>query len=227
MSEAIKVEFKNIFKIEFLLIFSAIVLSTNIDQYLNKQIEEIIRSPNGLSNMIWIWGALSLVSSLLFPLVQSLMTAQILTGLHVSLSKIFSNYFEMAFIETLRAWGKTFLWCFAFILPGLIVYSYYLMSPFIVMFSKKYADGEVDALEHSKLISKKFWWQLNVWLTVFYLVIPLITSSLLDKYRLYNSHPISALLCSLLETFILFTFHFLVLKSFLKKLIEVENGVTV
>lgn len=212
---------------EFLLIFSAVVISANIDQYLNKQIEEIIRSPSGLSNMIWLWGALSLGSSLFFPLILSLLTAQLLVGLHVSLAKIFSSYFELAFIETLRAWGKTFLWCFVFILPGVVKFTYYQMSPFIVMFSKKYKAGEVDALEHSKLISKKFWLELNIWLTVFYLVVPLITSSLLDKYRRYSTNPISALLCSLLETFFLFSFHYLVLKSFLKKLTEVENGVTV
>ena len=65
--------------------------------------------------------------------------------------------FELAFVETLRAWGKTFLWCFLFIIPGLIKYTYYLMAPFVVLFSRKYAAGEEDALKYSEQLSKKFW----------------------------------------------------------------------
>ena len=174
--------------------------------------------------MIWVWGASSLISSLFFPLLISMLCSYTLSNFFVSKKVLFSEKLELALVETLRAWGKTFLWCFLFIIPGLIKYSYYLMTLFVVLFSKKYAAGEVDALEHSEKISKKFWWRLNLWLTVFYLVIPLALSSSFDEYRLFTTHPLTATLSVLLDSVLVFTFHFLILKQFIKYLNEVENG---
>ncbi len=134
--------------------------------------------------------------------------------------------FELSLIETLRAWGKTFLWCFLFILPGLIKFTYYLMAPFVVLFSKRYAAGEVDALDYSEELSKKFWWRLNLWLTLFYLVIPLALSLVLDEYRLFQIHPLSAVASVLFESVLVFVFHFLILKLFIRYLDEAETTST-
>ena len=205
-----------------MLVFSALMLSTWIDQLLNKHIEAVIQAPSGLSNMIWFWGALSLATSLFFPLLLSLLCCHSLTTLQVGAHQFLKNKFELGFIETLRAWGKTFAWCFVFIIPGLIQYTYYLLAPFVVMFSKKYAAGEVDALEHSKKIAKAFWWQLNLWLTVFYMVIPLAVSALLDERRVFTTHPVTATLCVVMETVLLYAFHFLILKSFLECMSKIE-----
>lgn len=181
-----------------------------------------MQSSTGLSNMIWFWGALSLFSSLMFPLYSSFLCAHTLANLEGNALKYTGRKFELGLIETLRAWGKTFLWCFLFIIPGLIQYTYYLMAPFVVLFSKKYEAGEVDALDYSKRISKKFWHRLNLWLLVFYMVLPLTISSLLDEYLLFRTHPISATFSVLLETFLYFAFHFVVLKLFLRYLNEFE-----
>lgn len=191
---------------------------------LNKQIEIVIQAPTGLSNMIWFWGALSLSTSLFFPLLLSMLCCHSLTTVEVNASRFLKNKFELGLIETLRAWGKTFAWCFVFIIPGLIKYTYYLLAPFVVMFSKKYADGEVDALEHSKTISKAFWWRLNLWLAVFYMVIPLATSALLDEKKVFANHPVTAVMSVLMETVLLYAFHFLILKSFLVCLKKIESG---
>ncbi|MBC7465927.1 MAG: hypothetical protein H7256_08035 [Bdellovibrio sp.] len=222
MSPTADVQFKNTFKPGFLLVFLALLVATLIDQTLNKQIENLIQSQQGLSNSIFVWGALSLISSLLFPLLTSFLCAHTLANFSDKPWSFVSRKFELGLIETLRAWGKTFLWCFAFIIPALFYYVYYLLTPFVVMFSKKYELGEVDALEYSKNISKKFFYRLNFWLAIFYMAIPLAISSLLDEYLLFRTHPWTAMAGILLETFIYFTFHFVVLKLFLRYLNEFE-----
>lgn len=207
-----------------MLIFSAVLAATVADQLLNKQIDNLIRSPQGLSNTIWLWGAVSLISTLFFPLLITLLCSQALASRPRSIQKFISEKFELGLLETLRAWGKTFLWCFVFIIPGLIKYTYYLMVPYVVFFSERYAEGKVDALEYSTLLSKKFWWRLNLWLTLFYLIIPLALSSVLDEYRLFSLHPVSAAWCVLLETILVLSFNYVILKLFFKYLNEVEHG---
>ena len=224
MNQVAEINFKKILSPSFLLIFLAVLIGTLVDQSLNKQIELVIKSPDGLSNMIWVWGLGSLTSSLFFPLLISMLCSYTLANIFFSKRKLLSEKFELALIETLRAWGKTFLWCFVFIIPGLIKYTYYLMAPFVVLFSKKYERGEVDALVYSEQLSKKFWWRLNLWLTVFYFIIPLVLSSGLDEYKLFSAHPITAALGVLLETVLVFAFHYLILKLFITYLNEVENA---
>ncbi len=174
--------------------------------------------------MIFLWGALSLLSSLFFPLITSFLCCHTLAAFKADRTQFIRSKFELGLIETLRAWGQTFIWCFAFIIPGLIKYTYYLLTPFVVIFSKNYEAGLVDALQMSEKISKLFWWKLNFWLTVFYMIIPLVLSSLLDEKRLFRSHPVSATLCVLMETGIVFLFHYVILKPFIILLNEVENN---
>lgn len=194
------------------------------DQTLNRKIEHVIKSPDGLSNMIWIWGFASLASSLFFPLLISMLCSYTLSNAFKSKRTMVKDKFELALIETLRAWGKTFLWCFVFLIPGLIKYVFYLMSPFVVFFSKHYEQGEVDALELSEKIAKKFFWRLNIWVTLFYFMIPITLSSALDEFRLFQFHPISATVSVFFESVLFVVFHFLVLRLFLRYLNEVENG---
>lgn len=228
VSAHIKIEFKNTFSVGFLLVFSALMIATIADQSINKHIERAIQSPTGLSNMIFLWGALSLLSSLFFPLIVSFLCCHTLAAIKIGRPQFLKDKFELGLIETLRAWGQTFIWCFAFIIPGLIKYSYYLLTPFVVMFSKNYEAGQVDALKMSEKISKMFWWKLNFWLTVFYMIIPLVLSSVLDERQIFKFHPVSATLCVVLETGIVFLFHYLILKPFINclNLLEVPNSTT-
>jgi hypothetical protein len=138
-----------------------------MDQYLTKQVENLISSKDGLSNMIWVWGGLSVLSAILFPLLISIFCAYFFITSTKSLNEFVEDNFELSLIETLRAWGKTFLWSFVFLLPGVFKYINYILTPFVVMFSKKYKRGEVDALEYSTLISKKFFWSIKLWLGCF------------------------------------------------------------
>lgn len=222
--QPIKIEFKRIFSPNFLLIFLAVLIAALIDQSLNRKIEQVIKSPDGLSNMIWVWGIASLGSSLIFPLLISMLCSYTLSSTFYSKSRMFKDKFELALIETLRAWGKTFLWCFVFVIPGLIKYTLYLLSPFVVFFSNKYEKGEVDALELSEKIAKRFFWRLNIWVTLFYFLLPIALSTTLDEFKVFQSHPVSATICVLFETILIFVFHYLILRLFIRYLNEVENG---
>lgn len=199
-----------------MLIFSAVLFSTLTDQYLQRKVELLISSKDGLTSMIWVWGALSIFSSLLFPLLISLLCIFSLAFAHKNLSQYFAENMELSLIETLRAWGKTFLWSFVFLLPGVWKYIDYFLTPFVVVFSDKYKNGEVDALEYSTYISKNFWWSLKLWLGLFYVIIPTIFYLLFDKYRMFSENPISATLLVFIRSAVELLFHFIILKMFLK-----------
>ncbi len=213
-------------KISFLPVFGALVIYTALDQFINSKIQQILQSQDGISQTIWFWATLAIALSLLAPLFTSFiacfafsktlkndqnLSAYVFADSHIE----FSNKFELSLIETLRAWGKTFLWCFAFVIPGLIKYTYYLMTPFVVFFSKKYSRGEVDALEMSEKISKDFWWRLNFILFIFYFIIPLTMTSFFDSSKKISSTPVLACVIIAAETFWLLLMHYYLLKNFL------------
>lgn len=219
-----KLDLKSILNPYFLLIFSAVFFSTLIDQLLQKQVENLISSKDGLTNMIWVWGGLSIINAILFPVLISLLCAYVLVNTNQKIKTFLAENIELSFIETLRAWGKTFLWTFVFIIPGIVKYINYILTPFVVMFSRKYKNGEVDALKYSTLISKHFWWSIKLWLGVFYVIVPIIFYALFDDYRVFSTHPIAASALVFLNAVIQILFHFVILKLFIKYLNEVENG---
>ncbi len=221
-----KKNYINAIKSSFVLIFSATLISTLIQQFLDNKIEKIIGSPAGLDSMIWIWGLLSLLSAILFPLVQSLLCSFYLSqefNIEKNVSSFVKTNFELSLIETLRSWGKSFLWFFLFIIPGFIKYSYYMLSPFVVLFSKKYSVGEIDALELSEKIFKKYWFYFSVQLTLFYFVLPAVLSTTLDQYRAFDLHPLTATLSLVFETLMILFFHFLILNKIFNYLINEKD----
>lgn len=222
MSATVKINFKNVYGSGFLLVFSALLAAALVDQSLNKQIEGVIQSRDGLSNMIFLWGGLSLVSSLLFPMIISFLCCHTLAGIPLGRREFIKSKFELGLLEMLRAWGKTFLWTFAFVLPGFVAYTYYFLTPFVVIFSRDYADGKVDALKYSAKLTSLFFWRLNLWLTVFYMGAPILLSTLLDEKRVFRLSPFTATLSVLLETLLVFIFHYLILKLFIHYLNKVE-----
>lgn len=226
MLELNKTDLKSLLNPYFLLIFSALLASTLTDQYLQKQIELLISSKDGLSNMIWFWGFLSVTTAILFPLIISLLCSFVLIKNNKSVRSFFAENIELGLIETLRAWGKTFLWSFVFLIPGVVKYINYILTPFVVAFSKRYKNGEVDALEYSTQISKNFWWSMKMWIGLFYFIIPVLTYALFDEYKVFEIHPYSATSVVFLETIFEILFHYIILRLFIKFLnaSEVENG---
>lgn len=210
----------------FVLIFSATLIFTVLQQYLDSKIEKIIQSPTGLDSMIWFWGFLSLLTALLFPLLQSLLCSFYLTvefSIDKNIKLFFSRFFEMSLIEVLRSWGKSFLWFLLFIIPGLIKYSYYMLAPFVVLFSKLYQIGKVDALELSEIIFKKYWIYFSVQFFLFYFLMPVVLSTALDQYRTFNAHPFSASGTLAFETLMILFFHYLILRKVFQHLNETKD----
>ena len=134
-------------KFGFLPLYSAVVISLIIDQSLNLKIETILRSPDGLSNSIWIWGGLSLISTLIFPVLFTLSSCFFITekikGLSISQFPGFlKQHFELTLLESMRAWAYMFLWFFVLFFPMVYKFVSYTMTPFLVVYSPAYARGE-------------------------------------------------------------------------------------
>lgn len=199
----------------FLLIFSAMFLSTLGDQIITTKIENLIGSKDGLSNMIWFWGSISLVNAILLPMLTALFSSFMVVQFDQKSEgslRFTSEHFELLTIETLRSWGKSFLWSFVFILPGIWKFFTYTLTPYVVLFSKKYAAGEVDALAYSEYICKKNWKAVNKWLTVFYLVVPIASYFLFEPFRVIAITPARATLLIFAKTIVELAFHYQMLK---------------
>lgn len=219
----------NIFKalrIAFLPIFLALLVSGTLDQFINGKIEAILRSPQGLSQTIWLYGSVSIFSSLFFPLVISFFASFALARsiqdheynrfIPNNLADFIGEHFELSFLETLRSWGKTFLWTFLFIIPGVVKFFLYMPVPFVVFFSKRYEKGEVDALNLAQKISKKHWFWLLVYMTMFTFVLPMTLSLSMDQYRVFREYFVYASLLTAVDAVIIIVFHYYILKLILK-----------
>lgn len=67
------------------------------------------------------------------------------------------TYVSTFFAEYLRLLGRVLLWGLLLIVPGFIRYIQLTFVPLIVFFSRKYEDGEVDALELSTQMANRRW----------------------------------------------------------------------
>ncbi len=208
----------------FLLIFSATIISTLTQQFLDKKIELILRSTEGLTSMIWVWGFFSLLSALIFPLLLSLLTSYFLIqNQEPRPVQFIEKHFELGLIESLRSWGKSFLWFFVLVIPGFIYFFYYSLSPQIVYFSNKYQSGEIDALAESEKYVKKNWFFYSVVTFIFYFILPMIMTSVFDEYRLFSLHPGWALGCIALETLLFICFQYLMINKLIDQLIQEKD----
>jgi hypothetical protein len=206
-------------KYAFLPLYCAVVLSLLIDQTLNSKIETILRSSDGLSQTVWFWGGLSLLSSLFFPVFLTLFCCFFITEKikGISVFKLFpflKNNFEMTFLESIRAWAFMFLWFFALFLPLIYKFISYALTPFIVIYSKKYAKGEVDALKASEYVSREFFLKLFFLLLTFYILLPSVSTLIFDEFKVFRFHPVPALLVATTDTIFIYIIHFLILTLF-------------
>lgn len=178
---------------KLLLTFCILVFYQFLDQTLTGVLEKLFRSHDGAPP--WVWGVamLSVMLNMLAPLV----LAFCLLGLFKTQKSI--KDFEQMVIESLRAWGSTFLWTLLLIIPGIIKWLAYFFVPYVVLFSKKYSLGEVDALKHSQIIFFKSWGKLLLVLFFFSLIFPLVSFSVFDGYRRIWETPAFSLLASIFD----------------------------
>jgi hypothetical protein len=100
--------------------------------------------------------------------------------------------------ETLRAAGKSRIWAFLLILPGLIRFLQFSFVSFVVMLDPDYSHGQKDALKESTLLVNRRFFRVTGILVLFSIVIPLSLTAL-DEFAIFDQHPISAMLLSGLD----------------------------
>lgn len=217
MENTFQVSYWKTLKSGFLLIFIATICYRLIDLIVTKKIELAIRSTEGIQPSFWLWVTLSFLISIFFPLLTTLVSIHCLKKQSSEgFLKFFKNFFEYSLLETLRAWGISFLWGLLFIIPGLIKMSFYFLVIFVVTLFPEYSHGQIDALKKSEEISKKVWFKLNLLVLLFFLICPLILSLLFDQYSLIDKNPTLALINVFIETCLIVLYHYWVYKLILK-----------
>ncbi|HEY1079190.1 MAG TPA: hypothetical protein VGE46_03800 [Bdellovibrio sp.] len=194
-----------VFKKVFLPLFALVVLSSNIDQYLNLHIENALRDPMGAQSEVYLFGFISLIFSVIFPVILTCITLYALntrTGWTASLGDFLGKHLNQVFIETLRSWGKSLLWSLLLILPGIWKYIQYSLVPFVVTSSQQYDEGREDALKKSATIVRRHWVSILFVLVFFHLILPLVVTTLFDAYRLVWKTPLQSLALSGLDTYL-------------------------
>lgn len=145
-------------------------------------------------------------------LINLLQTASFMVGVEkVLIQNCSSSELNNSFIsrgndflkESLKAIGKSSLWMYCFIIPGIIRWIEYSILPFVVFLNKKYQSGAAEALQLSQTISKKNKWKLYIFWILFNLVMPFIFSAAAGDYDSFYATPVQATILTLIESIFL------------------------
>lgn len=200
-------------------LFSLLIFSSTLDQWLTLNLEHELRSATGNSPWLWVYLLLSLTSSLVIPVIGLAMCVWTLKSTMIrptSLWDFQKKFFSQICIEQLRAWGKSLQWCFALILPGVIKFFEYSLVVFVVTLSKDYDDGNIDALEKSTKLVRKNVITLSLIVLVFNTLLPISLSLFSDGSKSMVSTPLSALAWIFIDTLVFFVSTFLLFKVYIK-----------
>lgn len=214
----------------FIPLFLLTVFSGSLDQIISLALENELRNPEGASARVWYYASASLVNSLIFPWIETLLLLfwwQRQQELNenswlVSWSNFVHKFASQSLIESLRAWGKCLIYSLLLIIPGLWKFLEYIFVPWVVCFHPQYDKGEVDALKVATQTFRKSWFKVLTVIFVFVLIIPLTLTSLFEEYRLIWLTPIPSLGLHLINTiFQILCFQFLTIIFF--KVLSKEN----
>lgn len=180
------------------------LISVAADQWVTGGLEDLIRSPQGIDYRVWIFGALSIFISMVFPIMSLLLTYSAFSEL--KLKDFLVAKTSSAFKEILKSWGLSMLWSFFLIVPGFLKFLRYSFVPLIVCFDESYSGGTVNATEKSSKISKGMMLPLGLLFFSFMIIIPTLMT-LFGEYRILDTHlwagSAVAILQSLIEVFYL------------------------
>ncbi len=203
----------------FLLIFLASFLFKFSDQLITQQIEIMMKSEDGLTTALWGWLSIWMIISILFPIFITLTCVFALRIKYfTSFKQFIQQHLEMTLLETLRSWGKSFLWGLLFIIPGFIKMSFYLLVPYIVILNTDYKKGSIDALKLSEKISKKYWLKISFLFFIFFIFIPIFSSTFFDEWQVFDKHFLTAILFTAFDSILILLFNYLILKNFLNEI---------
>lgn len=207
-------QFSQSFKKIGLPLFLATIFGTLADQWITLKMENQLMDPAGTGPLIWLYGSLSVVLSLIYPLITLLL---VLSAMSEKQTLFFlQQNGKQTLIEQMRAWGKSMLWSLLFLLPGLIQFFRLVFVPFIVCFDPEYQMGRIDALEKSRALSKGKLIPLAGLFTLFILLIPALLT-VVDEYKLLWKTPFPALLICFVEMTLNFCFILVLWKMYQKQ----------
>ena len=122
----------------------------------------------------------------------------------------------MTLRESLKSWGRSMLWSFLFVIPGILKFIRYSFVPLIVCFDNSYAEGKVDALERSSKISKGMMPQLVGLFVLFLILLPMLMT-LFGELRLLDNHFLAGTAVAVLQTLIEVCYLLMILKLYRRK----------
>lgn len=171
-----------------------------IDQTLTERMTGLLTSTEGISPLVWVFGLLSVMNNMLFPLLLMFITLAAIQD-RPTLA-FFNTTFSFAIREQLRATGRVISWGLIFILPGFYKYFRLIFVPFVVAENPNYMQGTVDALKSSQELTqgKTFLKVIGLCL-VFAVLFPIFLSGF-DDYRLLLETPLTAIPLVCVETFL-------------------------
>ncbi|MCE3009912.1 MAG: hypothetical protein LW875_04800 [Proteobacteria bacterium] len=146
------------------------------DQILLYNMQKMLFSPTGTSPWIWGFAILSILNNLFYPLLALLLCLQ-----KFNPSQTFLTLLNQSSKEVLRAWGKSFLWAFALVVPGFLKFLKYSFVPLVVGLNPVYQTGQLDALKESERIGKQHLGKLLGLFMIFSLIIPLALSQFSEE----------------------------------------------
>jgi hypothetical protein len=174
--------------------------SVLLDQKLTDKIQAQLSSDQGINAGLWLFGAGSLLNSILAPLI-SMSLIFLIAKKNMNFRQSL-NQLSQLFREELRATGSVLSYSLLLIIPGVLRYLQLALVPFVVFFD--YSIGKTDALEKSKMIFKTHWKKITGLLVVFGAMIPLLMSAL-DGFKDLLMTPVPALLICGLEVLLFCT----------------------
>lgn len=183
-----KTYFRTLLKIG-LPLFGLTIVGTLLDQWLTGQMEALLMSPQGTGKLVWFYGGISLVWGVIYPLMGLLLILSTLQPL--PFLTFWRRSFPQALIELMRAWGKSMLWSFLLILPGIVRFVRYLFVPFIVCLDPEYQSGDREALLRSRELSKGRLGKLFGLFLLSSVFIPGLMTAF-DEWKIFSMHPLSA-----------------------------------
>ncbi|MGZ5280025.1 MAG: hypothetical protein ACXWC9_08790 [Pseudobdellovibrionaceae bacterium] len=205
------------------LLFVLTICGTILDQWITSSMETMLLNPQGTSRMVWAYGALSLVWGVLYPLTSLLLILSCLQPL--PLVRFWTQTFPQALIELMRAWGKSMLWSFLLIIPGILAFIRYLFVPFVVALDPLYHQGQREALRRSWALSKGRLGRLFGLFMLSSILAPALMT-MFDEWKIFSYHPVSAAFICMFEMFVNMTFSLWLWKIY-QRSVQNESSVSV
>lgn len=191
-----------------------------LDQSVVKLMEQEMMSPEGAGPRLWMWAGASLGVNLVYPLASLAIALSAFDS--DSTPRLIIRNIDFAFRESLRAFGKSILWGFLLIIPGIYKAMKLSLTTFVVCLDPAYRKGEKDALQESELLTQGNLLKVFGLFCLFGVFIPLISSSL-SAYKSFESSLSTAFALSALDAFFFLAWNTSLLFIFFKKLNKGEN----